>query len=596
MCFGGGSSTQKVKTETKPEPQTDFERLQLDRASDLFGPILSQLGYAPSAGGGFQYMGRPDLFAGGNNPLLAPFIGDQSSLVKPAGTSSLFDQPFQDNQSRLAGMVTPMAAKPAGATSLFDAPFQDDQSRLAGLVTGQSSPGGLGLAQQPGASGLTGAEAYWAANPDVKADRFFGSSPAAAREHFLRHGQAEGRTWIDAPATTNTMGQVANPLLTQLAMQYRDALAADESGDDSGVTRANLRDTRQRLKEFGYNVSDPAVLNGLLQGTPLFDPEGAAAQIPGPGGAAPGGGQQPMQPQPQAQPGYAETLDDALLRLSGQNLLEGMSGQVGVPASVQSLINQVYDPLQARALEDLNRFTIEAAGSRGLNITDSPIGQPMMRQASDLIRDFSGMRAGSTLSERSSQLARSQALREFSEGLQQRQLENLLNLQQQQANFGLGLYSPRFKGGTSNSVTRGGTNPLGSIGGFLGGLGGLATGLGGLFGGAGLAGSSLGALSGGTAAGASVLGMLSSRDFKTVENELSPDEIDRFVEQIEALPIYRWKYLPGIADGDAHVGPVVEEMPEALVKGKMIDIISTIGVLLASVKSLSARVKQLEAA
>jgi len=43
------------------------------------------------------------------------------------------------------------------------------------------------------------AEAYWARNPDVAADPFFGANGAlgtfGAREHYDRHGRLEGRIW-----------------------------------------------------------------------------------------------------------------------------------------------------------------------------------------------------------------------------------------------------------------------------------------------------------------------------------------------------------------------------------------------------------------
>ncbi len=46
---------------------------------------------------------------------------------------------------------------------------------------------------------LSLAEAYWQRNPDVAASEFFGTKGAlgvfGAREHYDRHGRAEGRRW-----------------------------------------------------------------------------------------------------------------------------------------------------------------------------------------------------------------------------------------------------------------------------------------------------------------------------------------------------------------------------------------------------------------
>lgn len=43
---------------------------------------------------------------------------------------------------------------------------------------------------------LQGAEAYWAAYPDVKADPYYGATPQGAWEHYQKFGQGEGRTWV----------------------------------------------------------------------------------------------------------------------------------------------------------------------------------------------------------------------------------------------------------------------------------------------------------------------------------------------------------------------------------------------------------------
>jgi uncharacterized protein GlcG (DUF336 family) len=49
----------------------------------------------------------------------------------------------------------------------------------------------------PGISALVqGAEAYWAAYPDVKADPYYGATPQGAWEHYQKFGQGEGRTWV----------------------------------------------------------------------------------------------------------------------------------------------------------------------------------------------------------------------------------------------------------------------------------------------------------------------------------------------------------------------------------------------------------------
>lgn len=43
------------------------------------------------------------------------------------------------------------------------------------------------------------AKKYWAENPGVRTDKFFGDGGTlgvyGAREHYLRHGKTEGRNW-----------------------------------------------------------------------------------------------------------------------------------------------------------------------------------------------------------------------------------------------------------------------------------------------------------------------------------------------------------------------------------------------------------------
>jgi len=171
----------------------------------------------------------------------------------------------------------------------------------------------------------------------------------------------------------------------------------------------------------------------------------------------------------------------------------------------------------------------------------------------------------------------------FLEGLAANQLERTDNMLMNAANFQGQLpvtQEPAYLGlgaqlAMANGQARAAANANSDSGGF-----------GGLFGN--IIGSGIGSFFG---AG----GKISSRDFKNIKEEISTDEALAFVDCLESLPIYRWQYKPGIADGAEHVGPVVEEMPADMVKGKMLDDISTLGVLMLAVKTLSARIKALEA-
>jgi hypothetical protein len=146
-------------------------------------------------------------------------------------------------------------------------------------------------------------------------------------------------------------------------------------------------------------------------------------------------------------------------------------------------------------------------------------------------------------------------------------------LLQQGMQFGLGLYTPRYGASSSTTNVSGGGSGLTGIAGVLGGLGQLGTGLPSLI-------SGIGSL-------------FSSRDFKNIYEEI---DAEKLLREISRMPIYRWRYRKGFGDGGEHIGPVVEEMPAEMVKGKSIDVISALGALMGMVKVLSRKVEMLEKA
>ena len=99
----------------------------------------------------------------------------------------------------------------------------------------------------------------------------------------------------------------------------------------------------------------------------------------------------------------------------------------------------------------------------------------------------------------------------------------------------------------------------------------------------------------GTVAAAAILA--SSRQFKDVKSALSNLEEDEVLKSLIDTPIYHWKYThPALVDGKDHVGLVTESSPTAMVTldGKAIDIIDTMGYLVAAVKSLTRKVEVLQ--
>lgn len=95
----------------------------------------------------------------------------------------------------------------------------------------------------------------------------------------------------------------------------------------------------------------------------------------------------------------------------------------------------------------------------------------------------------------------------------------------------------------------------------------------------------------------------SSKDFKDQIGEVDPDDI---LEKVEALPVVEWRYHNGTRlgiDQSKHIGPYAEDFNALFGTGvdngidvdtSQIHVADATGVLIAAVKALSARVKQLE--
>ena len=87
---------------------------------------------------------------------------------------------------------------------------------------------------------------------------------------------------------------------------------------------------------------------------------------------------------------------------------------------------------------------------------------------------------------------------------------------------------------------------------------------------------------------------VSSRDLKT---DKTPIDEDKVLEKVEKLPVEAWRYKKGLGlTEEPHIGTYAEDFQESfgLGDGKTLNLMDTTGVLMASVKSLSKKVKKLE--
>ena len=264
--------------------------------------------------------------------------------------------------------------------------------------------------------------------------------------------------------------------------------------------------------------------------------------------------------------------------------------------------------------ESLEALREELAPGLGLRPSDTPILDRGAKVAAEATRQGGQLAAGIRSAEATAKLniplASSQILqagtaaqgqlleatRQFQDNLRSSAISNRLGLFESVGGLGLGLATrvniggfPGFERGSTTTQSGGGLG-LSGLGSILSGGGSLIGGLGlaGAFGGAGGAG-----LASSVVAAAPFFGV-SSRDLKTDKTPIDEDEV---LERVEKLPVEAWRYKNSLGLGDEpHIGTYAENFQESfgLGDGKTLNLMDTTGVLMASVKSLSKKVKKLE--
>ncbi|KKK59222.1 hypothetical protein LCGC14_3036540, partial [marine sediment metagenome] len=101
-----------------------------------------------------------------------------------------------------------------------------------------------------------------------------------------------------------------------------------------------------------------------------------------------------------------------------------------------------------------------------------------------------------------------------------------------------------------------------------------------------------GAVLGGASAASEAGLFASSKEFKTDKRELG-SVLDKF----DGVPVERWRYKDVFNDPREHIGPYAEDFAEAfgVGDGVTISVMDSLGVMMAGVKELKARVEELEA-
>lgn len=125
--------------------------------------------------------------------------------------------------------------------------------------------------------------------------------------------------------------------------------------------------------------------------------------------------------------------------IASQRTLARLKGEEPVLAPAeQQMLDTIYGTATRQGDEDLLGFGRQMAASRGLNLTDSPIGNELVRQRARFGETLGAEKARSSLDLGSAAADFNARLSEFQEGLRQRAFQNRLALAGFQApGFGL---------------------------------------------------------------------------------------------------------------------------------------------------------------
>jgi len=293
-------------------------------------------------------------------------------------------------------------------------------------------------------------------------------------------------------------------------------------------------------------------------------------------------------------------------RLTQENALRTLRGEAPLLSSQQEAqIETYYGTAKAQGQRDIRQFAEEMAASRGMKLTDTPIGAEVLGREKEFVQALEGAKAGAKLNIGQSQQAFTQGVAAFQENLRQVAYQNRLALlgrgtggsallttptagvSQQLSALLNALQAERMRQPTQTTTGQG-------AGGFN--VGGAATGA--------LSGAATGAMVGsvvpgiGTAVGAiggalvgGVGGGFSSARYKRNIQPLDLDEYAKALKRVRETPITRYRYRWEEDRGPEHIGPILElAPPEITDDGKTVNILDYAGLLHAGLKAVDRRV------
>ena len=276
--------------------------------------------------------------------------------------------------------------------------------------------------------------------------------------------------------------------------------------------------------------------------------------------------------------------------LSEQRALAILKGEAPPLSKQQAgFIDEQFAEAERVATTKLRSFADELAATRGLRVTDTPIGEAALREGANVSAQLAGARATAKLDASQTQQVFGESVRQFQESLKQQAFMNRLALTGQ-ANPAAGTLGAANLALAAPTMT--GANLLaGYQGERLAGAGRKQTGVysPGFFDYFSATAQALGAAAGS-------ISKASSARFKRDIAPLDVDEYERARLRVQETPVVRFAYKWEGPEERPHLGVVIETSPEEVSRdGLTLDMPGYVGLTLAALKGVDRRVDRLEA-
>ena len=143
-----------------------------------------------------------------------------------------------------------------------------------------------------------------------------------------------------------------------------------------------------------------------------------------------------------------------LQELSTQRIEDVLSGKAPVlSAEQEAQIEKYYGAAKEQGQRDIRQFAEEMAASRGLRLTDTPIGAEVLGREKEFAQALEGAKAGAKLTLGQSEQAFTQGVAQFQESLRQQAFQNRLALMGRAGAPGLPASTGNISSLLSNALT-----------------------------------------------------------------------------------------------------------------------------------------------